>query len=172
MLFIQSNSLALSPSLGGRLRLLDALAERGFAPLLRTARRGLFRSLVGQAVEESRASGAASELERECAARGESRVGGGAYSPGDLFCDGDCVLALVFGGGEGGALTASVIYDLDTAAPLGRLERFCREVRAALGALEEDENAAVGMSSDPPAPSSDDSPEESAGLPAWQPRAG
>jgi hypothetical protein len=138
MLFIQSNSLALSLTTGERLRLLDALAERGFAPLVRAARRGLFRSLCGQAAGVN----AAASLERECAALRESR-GVGAYAPGELFCDGDCMFALVFeGGAEGGALTASVVYDLETAAPLGRLERFCREVRAALASVKEDEGAA------------------------------
>ncbi|HWW74395.1 MAG TPA: hypothetical protein VNZ44_03315, partial [Pyrinomonadaceae bacterium] len=150
---------------------LDALAGRGFAPLVRTARRGLFGSLSGQG------AGAASELERECAARGESGVGGVAYAPGDLFCDGDCMFALVFGqDSEGGALTASVIYDLETAAPLGRLERFCREVRAALEALKEDEGTAVVRSSDALREASDSSAsaelsEASSELPQWQPRA-
>lgn len=133
MLFVQSNSLALSLTGGERLRLLDALAERGLAPLIRSARRRFFLSLAGRAVGASEDS--ASAIERECASQG---VGGGeSYAPGDLFCDGDCVFALVFGrGAEEGTLTASVVYDLDTAEPLARLGRFCEDVRATLGASQ------------------------------------
>ena len=157
MLFIQSKSLALALGGGERLRLLDALAEGGRAPLVRASRRRLFRSLVGRPAGGAEA--AASELERECARRLESRRGV-AYSPGDIFCDGDCVLALVFGReGEGGAVTASVIYDLDTAAPLARRERFCDEVGAALAAVREGEATPAVT-------------EEQAALPLWRPREG
>jgi len=126
MLFIQGNSLALTPREGERLRLLDALDARGWTPLVRSARRGLFRALVAR--EAGKSETAAPELERVCAGRAESG-GEAAYAPGDLFCDGDCVLALVFGEGEAG-LSASVVYDLDTASPLARLERFCRDAPA------------------------------------------
>lgn len=154
MLFIQSNSLALSLTGGERLRLLDALAERGLTPLIRSARRLFFRSLVGQGPDDALA---AAELERACAANKESE-GDAAYAPGDLFCDGDCVLALVFGAGAGeGAVTASVVYSLDTAAPLARLERFCREVGEALAAIRGAGSAVA---------------EPESLLPPWRPRAG
>ncbi|HEX8720016.1 MAG TPA: hypothetical protein VF736_05195 [Pyrinomonadaceae bacterium] len=145
MLFIQSNSLALPLTEVERLSLLEALAARGLKPLARTLRRNLFGPLAGGAV-------VASELERECAARGRLE-GADAYTPGDLFCDGDCVLALVFGPGE--ALTASVVYDLDTSGPLARLERFCGDVRGALGA------SGGGAAT----------PETQAVLPVWRPGA-
>ena len=157
MLFIRSNSLALSLTAGERLRLLDALAERGFTPLIRSARRHLFRALVERAVGAAGVPSAASELERTCAAHRDAG-GRGAYAPGDLFCDGDCVFALVFGPGEG-ILTASVVYDLDTAAPLARLERFCDEVGAALAAVREGEATPAVT-------------EEQAALPLWRPREG
>jgi hypothetical protein len=97
-------------------------------------------------------------LERACAVRGGAE-GAGAYAPGDLFCDGDCVLALVFGEGDAGAsLTASVVYDLDTAEPLARLERFCRDVQAALDASP----AGTPPVGDAPQP----------GPPPWRPRGG
>lgn len=131
MLFIQSNSLALAPDEGGRLRLLDALAERGLKPLVRSARRRLFGALAAGPNETSEA--AAAELERACAGRG-GVAGRGAYTPGELFNGGDCLLALVFDAG-GGETAASVVYDLGTAEPLARLERFCRDVREALGSL-------------------------------------
>lgn len=146
MLFIQSNSLALSLDEAERLRLLDALAERGRVPLVRSARRQLFRSLVGHDAD-GREAAAASELERVCAAHG-GPGGEAAYTPGELFCDGDCVLALVFGTGEEvGGVVAYVVYDLDTAEPLARLERFCRDVHEALGVLREETAAASSASS-------------------------
>src|SRR3712207_2103240 len=131
MLFIQSNSLALTPEEGGRLRLLDALAERGLRPLVRPARRQLFRALAGRADDASDAQ--AAELERLCAEHAGA-AGKGEYTPGELFNGGDCLLALVFGAG-GGETAASVVYDLNTAEPLARLERFCREVHEALASF-------------------------------------
>src|SRR5918997_333303 len=112
MLFIQSNSLALWPDEGGGLRLLDALAEKGFKPLIRSTRRQLFRALAGRPEEAS--DTAAAELERACAEHAGS-VGKGAYTPGELFGGGDCLLALVFG--ADGETAASVFYDLNTAEP-------------------------------------------------------
>jgi hypothetical protein len=130
MLFIQSNSLALAPDEGERLRLLDALGERGLAPLLRGARRRLFGALAGGG-----GAAEAAELERACAARGGAG-GRVVYTPGELFGGGDCLLALVFGA-EKAETTASVVYDLRTAEPLARLERFCRDVQEALGAIRQ-----------------------------------
>ncbi len=159
MLFIQSNIQALSLTGVERLRLLDALAASGRGPLVRSARRRFFSALVGRAVDGGEIEAAASELERDCAARGGGVGGEAAYTPGELFCEGDCVLALVFDAGEaGGALAASVIYDLDTAEPLARLERFCREVQAALDSFGADAPAEAA----PPQP----------GPPVWRSRSG
>ena len=148
MLFIQSNSLALAPDEGGRLRLLDALAEKGLKPLLRSTRRELFGALGGNA--------SAAELERACAGRAAAS-GKGAYTPGELFGGGDCLLALVFGAG-GGETNACVVYDLNTAEPLARLERFCREVHEALGSVHKETTASPSSESQAP-------------LPLWRPRA-
>lgn len=154
MLFIQSNSLALAPEEGGRLRLLDALDGRGLKSLIRSTRRQLFGALAGRPEE-------ASELERLCASRA-GVAGKGAYTPGELFNGGDCLLALVFGAG-GGETTASIVYDLNTAEPLARLERFCRDVDEALASVKEVTAAAASSSS-----SASDS---QARLPLWRPRA-
>jgi hypothetical protein len=128
MLFIQSNSLALSLEEERRLRLLDALAERGLKPLVRSTRRQLFRALVAGVDETSEAE--AAELERACAGRA-GVAGRGAYTPGELFNGGDCLLTLVFGA-DGGETAASIVYDLSTAEPLARLDRFCRDVQEGL----------------------------------------
>ncbi|HWS55821.1 MAG TPA: hypothetical protein VN228_16900 [Pyrinomonadaceae bacterium] len=156
MLFIQSNSLALPLSRGERLRLLEALARRGPAPLIRTTRGRLFQTLVSRAGDAALVSRAAAELERECAARQESE-GEAAYTPGDLFFADDCVLTLVFGEGAEGGLRAGVVYNVSTAEPLAKLERFCREVR---GALSEVRKADEG-GAEPPAD-----------LPEWRAQAG
>ncbi|HYO62969.1 MAG TPA: hypothetical protein VER08_04860 [Pyrinomonadaceae bacterium] len=136
MLFIQSRSLALTLDRTGRLRLLDALAARGLRPLVRSTRRRLFQLLAPRTNDAARLASDADELERECAAQ-EGADGRGVYTPGELFCAEDGVLALVFGAG---LLRASVVYNLDTAEPLTRLERFCRDVRESLSEIRPDES--------------------------------
>ena len=124
MLLIQTNSLSLSPNAAERLRLLDALASKGTRPLIRSARQRFFQLLA------PRGGPTAEELEGECAA-GQEAAGGAPYTPGELFCAGDCVMSLAFGPGAEGVVKAGVIYDVHTAAPLNRLERFCQDVLAA-----------------------------------------
>src|ERR1044072_610386 len=153
MLFIQSNSLALSlaPGEAGPPPRLGAVAEKGLKPLQRSTRQQLFRTLAGHTSD-------AAALERVCAEH-TAAAGKGAYTPGELFNGGDCLLALVFGA-EGGETAASVVYDLQTAEPLARLERFCRDVHEALGAVR-----------DATAAESETAPESQALLPLWRPRA-
>ncbi|HVG28382.1 MAG TPA: hypothetical protein VM864_01545 [Pyrinomonadaceae bacterium] len=136
MLFIQNNNLAISLDEGARLRLLEALAARGHAPLVRASRRRRFELLVGGGAEDGAAGSAAAELERRCAARRESRPAGGAYTPGDLFCASDCVFFVVFGESAGEGLSAGVVYSIETTEPLLKLDRFCRDVREALIRIE------------------------------------
>lgn len=139
MLFIQSNSLSLS--LGGRerLRLLDALAARGYGPLIRSLRRRCFESLVAGRVDAGLVAAATDELEHECAALDESDAKI-CYTPGELFCAGDCVLSLLFreGADEGGGIVAVIVYNLETSEPLKRLDRFCRDVRESLAEIGND----------------------------------
>ncbi|MDX6272701.1 MAG: hypothetical protein QOD28_3924 [Acidobacteriota bacterium] len=157
MLFIQSNSLALSLEEGERLRLLDALAARGLAhaPLIRAARRRCFELLAAGIADE--AAAAVAEFERECAslrkASNRTKAGGGAaYTPGEIFCADDCVLFVVFGAGADDGLTTGIVYSIETKEPLMKLDRFCRDVREALiktgkggaagdGAGDDDDNA-------------------------------
>jgi hypothetical protein len=141
MLFIQSNTLAVSPDEGERLGLLDSLAAGGHRPLIRAARRRSFELLLAGRGDAAFVERAAAELERRNAVRGRPE-GGAAYTPGELFGAGDCVLFLVFGEGEG--LSAGVIYSVETAGPLSALERFCRDVREALLKLREVGTASAG----------------------------
>ncbi|HLM55876.1 MAG TPA: hypothetical protein VK422_07065 [Pyrinomonadaceae bacterium] len=120
MLFLQSKRLALPLDEVERLRLLDALAAKGFRPLARTTRRAAFRLLL-KGLDEASLASASAGLEREC-------VADGPFTPGDLFCQSDCVLTLVFGDGAAGGVEASVVYDIETAEPLSKLERLCAEV--------------------------------------------
>jgi hypothetical protein len=158
MLFIQSNSLALSPTEVERLRLLDALAARGFNPLARSSRRRLFESLVAQNRDADFVAAAAAELERECAAEHHAEAKE-AYTPGELFCAGDCVLSLLFKDAAEGGVSAGVIYSADTSEPLAKLGRFCRDVREALAEIREGERAAEAT-------------ELTTELPEWQARSG
>ena len=124
MLFIQRTRLALSPEEGERLRLLGALAARGTTPLIRSARRRFFQMLTAPRAD---APDAAEELERECLAR-PGPAGYDTYPPGELFSAGDCLLFLVYDRGAEGGASAGVVFDLRTAEPLSKLERFCRDV--------------------------------------------
>jgi len=137
MLFIQSNSLALSLDEGERLRLLDALEARELAPLIRAARRRCFELLAAGVGDAAAVEAAVAEFEREAAAgRGASSPAaagdGAAYTPGEIFCAGDCVLFVVFGAGAAEGLTTGIVYGIETREPLTKLDRFCRDVREAL----------------------------------------
>ena len=162
MLFIQSNSLALSLEEDARLRLLDALGERGLAPLIRSARRRRFALLAPRGADAALVEAALAEFERECAAhRGASSrtaTGGRPYTPGEIFCTGDCVLYLTFGASAAEGLTTGIVYSLDTAEPLTKLDRFCRDVREALIKTEKT-NGGEGAA------------EELSELPCWKSRA-
>ncbi len=157
MLFIQSNSLSLSLNERERLDLLDALAARGHRPLVRASRQRFFQLLMGEGRDAARSAVAASELEREYAAERESEAGA-AYTPGDLFSAGDCVLSLVFGADGDESLSAGIIYNVETAEPLGRLDHFRRDVCEALGEVR-------GVGACEP-----EATEQSSDAPRWQTR--
>jgi hypothetical protein len=129
MLFIQSNSLTHPLGESARLRLIDALAERGHTPLARSARRRLFRLLTSDC-DPAKFSDPAAELERLTSAR--PAPGGSAYTPGEIFPAADCLFFVVFGRAAGDELRAGIVYSVATAEPLARLERFCDEVGGAL----------------------------------------
>ncbi|HLL16284.1 MAG TPA: hypothetical protein VK388_14560 [Pyrinomonadaceae bacterium] len=137
MLFIQSNSLALSLDEGERLRLLDALEARERAPLIRAARRRCFELLAAGIGDATAVKAAVAEFEREAAARlgalpRTASSSGAAYTPGEIFCARDCVLFVVFGAGADEGLTTGIVYGIETKEPLTTLDRFCRDVREAL----------------------------------------
>jgi hypothetical protein len=136
MLFIQSNSLAHTLDEGARLRLLDALEARELALLVRAARRRCFELLAAGVGDAAAVKAAVAEFEREGAARraasSKTTKDVAAYTPGEIFCAGDCVFFLVFGASADEGLTTGIVYSVDTKEPLTKLDRFCRDVREAL----------------------------------------
>lgn len=141
MLFIRSNSLARALDEDERARLLDALARRGHEPLVRSVRRRRFELLVASVGDAVQVEAAAAELERRCVARFASQAQGGAYTPGELFGARDCFFFITFNERADEALSAGVIYNIETAAPLARLERFCGDVRESLRDITAGANA-------------------------------
>jgi hypothetical protein len=167
MLFIRSNNLAVSLDEGGRLRLLDALAARGRAPLVRAARRRRFELLFGVGGADAGGELRAAELERRCVVR-RAWQGGGAYTPGDLFCAGDCVFFVVFGESAGDGISAGIVYSVETSEPLLKLDRFCRDVREGLIRIEKG-GAEAAETDEADEAAGKEGPRE---LPCWKARAG
>ncbi|MCA1555481.1 MAG: hypothetical protein LC747_02205, partial [Acidobacteria bacterium] len=95
-------------------------------------------------------------FERECASERESKGGSPAYTPGEIFCTGDCVLFLIFNAEDN--LSTGIIYSMDTSEPLTKLDRFCRDVREALIKTGKDGAGAAG--------------EEPFDLPCWKAHTG
>jgi hypothetical protein len=113
---------------GARLRILDALQQRGLSPLIRAARLHCFEQALTDA-------GRAGALERAVAEWSDAE-GDGAYVRGDLFCFEDYAYFLVFGeaGDAVRGLRAGIVYTAETEEPAQKLEAFCRNVSAALEA--------------------------------------
>lgn len=125
MLFVESRAADLSVEKRLRTPVLEALRQRGFAPLIRSARLHLFEQAAAgpeHARELERA------LEERAAAEGEE-----PYVRGDLFCFEDFVHYVLFGDsfGGGAGLRAGIVYDSETVAPNERLEVFCLSVEEA-----------------------------------------
>lgn len=149
MLLLESKSLDYLLDEGARLRLLDALQARGFAPLIRSARRRSFALALNLTTKNSSPDRAVNEVERLVAAQVKEDEGW-SYAPGDLFCLEDHVLYLTFRDKEEAGIRAGIIYDLRTAAPLDKLEVFCREVRQSLLALCQEERTPIVEGQDIP----------------------
>lgn len=127
MLFVESRTADLNVEKRLRTPVLEALRQRGFVPLIRSARLHFFEQAAAgpeHARELERA------LEERAAAEGEE-----PYVRGDLFCFEDFAHYLIFGDGfgSGSALRAGIVYDSETVAPRERLEAFCLNVEEAYG---------------------------------------
>jgi hypothetical protein len=122
MLFVESRTADLNVEKRLRTPVLEAMRQRGFVPLIRSARLHFFEQAAAGA-EHARELERA--LEERAAAEGEE-----PYVRGDVFCFEDFVHYLIFGDGLGGGagLRAGIVYDAETVAPAERLEAFCRNV--------------------------------------------
>ncbi|HYO64091.1 MAG TPA: hypothetical protein VER08_10705 [Pyrinomonadaceae bacterium] len=108
-----------------RVALVERLQERGFVPLIRSARLHAYE-LALSGPERVK------ELER-AAAVWAREAGDTPYTRGDVFCFDDFALFLVFG--DEAEMRAGVVYRDDAREPRRRLESFCRTVQEALDAV-------------------------------------
>jgi hypothetical protein len=179
MLFVQSNNLSLYLDEGARLRLLDALRERGLAPLIRAARRRGYELLLPATEDASLIAAAVAAFERECAAlraaanetASHPATGDTApYTPGEIFCASDAVLYLTFGASEAEGVTTGIVYSVDTTEPLNKLDRFCRDVREALIKTEIKKGGTTNGGSSSSSGEEAAAAEELSELPCWKSR--
>jgi hypothetical protein len=129
MLFFTSRASELSVDGATRLHLLDGLQERGFTPLIRTARLTFFEQAL-QGAEHVK------EMERSIAAWTEAEENS-LYVRGDLFSVEDHGFYLIFGGAgdELAGIRAGIVYGHQTPEPERKLDAFCRRVSEALDAI-------------------------------------
>jgi hypothetical protein len=126
MLFIESRISQQSVAPKARGPLLDKLQEKGFTPLIRSTRRSCYElALLGpdHVVDLERAVEGDYESEDHV-----------PFIRGEIFCFDDYVLFLTFGDSENriAGMRAGIIYDVDAAQPLKKLDKFCRDVLSAL----------------------------------------
>jgi hypothetical protein len=128
MLFFASRTSEHSVDGATRLHLLDRLQDRGFTPLIRSARLNAFEQML-QAGERAK------EMERSIAAWTETEENS-LYVRGDIFPVDDHVFFLIFGGSEDelAGMRAGIIYGRETVEPERKLESFCRHVTNAFDA--------------------------------------
>jgi hypothetical protein len=146
MLLLASRILEHELNPEGRLRLLEKLQERGFTPLIRSARLSCFEQALPDAAHVE-------EMERLIAAEQNSDAQP-PYVKGDIFCFADHVFFLLFGGHEGAAarMRAGIVYERRTAEPLRKLNFFCQTISLCIadadaGATREgdEEEGATGL---------------------------
>lgn len=122
MLFLETKSLNHSVDGDARTRLLQELQDRGFTPLIRSARLRFFEdALLG--------ADHVSELETALASYADSTLDE-PFVRGDVFCFHDYVLFLLFEDDE--TLRAGIVFEPRTAEPFRKLDSFCQDVRLLL----------------------------------------
>lgn len=141
MLFLESKLLNHTVDAAGRLTLLQQLAERNLAPLIRSHRLRCFEDvLLGH--------DHVNEMEAALASSTDSTIGE-PFVRGDLFCFQDYILFLVFEDDDD-ALRAGIVYEANTAEPFRKLNSFCQEVRNLL--LERTGSLGDWQTTTPPMP--------------------
>jgi hypothetical protein len=129
MLFTESKSLNYVVDGAARSSLLQSLQERGFVPLIRSARLHLYETALAGAEQ-------ATALESALAGRAEAESHA-PYVRGELFCLEYCAHFLLFGDEAGEGIRAGVVYESGTADPSEKLDAFCLTVRESLDAARE-----------------------------------
>lgn len=129
MLFFTNRASELSVDGATRLHLLDRLQDRGFTPLIRSARLTSFEQALQGTVR-------AKEMERAIAAWTETEEHS-LYVRGDLFFIEDHIFYLIFGGAEDelAGIRAGIVYGRETTDSERKLDVFCRRVSEALDAI-------------------------------------
>jgi hypothetical protein len=129
MLLLASRILEHELDQAGRLRLLEKLQERGFTPLIRSARLSCFEQAVADSVQVE-------EMERLIAASLDSDAQA-PYVSGDIFCFADHVFFLLFG--DAARVRAGIVYERRTQEPLRKLNFFCQTISLCVGDAGEGE---------------------------------
>ena len=141
MLFLESKLLNHTIDAAGRLTLLQQLADRDLAPLIRSRRLRCFEDVL-------LSHDHVNEMEAALASSTDSTIGE-PFVRGDLFCFQDYILFLVFEDDDD-ALRAGIVYEASTAEPFRKLNSFCDEVRNLL--LERTGSLADWQTTTPPMP--------------------
>ncbi len=118
----------------GRLCLLERLQERGFTPLIRSARLSCFEQAVADAAQVE-------EMERLIAASLDSDAQA-PYVRGDIFCFADHVFFLLFG--DAASVRAGIVYERRTQEPLRKLNFFCQTISLCVGGAGDGDGEAEG----------------------------
>lgn len=123
MLFLETKALNHSVDADARTGLLRELHDRGFTPLIRSARLRFFEDVLLGADRVS-------ELESALASNTGSTIDE-PYVRGDLFCFRDHILFLLFEADDatGGTVRAGIVYEPRTPEPFRKLDSFCQAVR-------------------------------------------
>jgi hypothetical protein len=119
MLFLETKALNHSVDAHARTTLLRELQERGFTPLIRSARLRFFEDVLLGADRIS-------ELETALGSYTDTTIDE-PFVRGDVFCFHDYVLFLLFEDDE--TLRSGIVYEPRTPEPFRKLDSFCHDVR-------------------------------------------
>ena len=124
MLFLETKALNHAVEGDARTRLLQELQDRGFTPLIRSARLRFFEDVLLGADRIS-------DLESALASDTDTTIDE-PFVRGDVFCFRDYVLFLLFEDDQ--TLRAGIVYESRTQEPFRKLDSFCQDVRNLLAA--------------------------------------
>jgi hypothetical protein len=129
MLFVKSKTRRLNIDREARILLIKTLNDQGLVPLI--------RSLCLEAFEQVLKGTEFIDHRELDLAQWTAMSGGAAYVTGDVFSSENSFLFLIFEDEEEEQVEAraGIIYTLETAEPLAKLDSFCRQIEQALKAM-------------------------------------